>query len=82
MYECVFYHGNSMYTLYTNDSILAGLRPKEIDHIIHLMQKEKLDITEEGTLEEFFGVNIDRKSEGKIHLTQPHLIESILKDLN
>ena len=47
-----------------------------------LMRKIKLDITEEGTLEDFLGVIIDRKKDGTIHLTQPLLIDSILKDLN
>ena len=46
------------------------------------MRKVNLDIIEEGTLEEFLGVNIDRKKDGTIHLTQLLLIDSILKDLN
>ena len=32
-------------------------------------------------MEDFLGVNIDRKEDGTIHLTQPHLISQILKDL-
>ena len=80
--KCVFYKGRVMYALYTDDSILAGPCPKEIDKIMTLMRKVKLDITEEGTLEDFLGVNIDRKKDGTIHLTQPLLIDSILKDLN
>ena len=70
-----------MYTLYTDDSILAGQNPEEIDDILKLMRKDKL-ITEEGTIEDFLGVNIDRKSDGTIHLTQPHLIDNILRELN
>ena len=42
------------------------------------MHKAKLDITEEGTLEEFLGINIDRKSDDTINLTQPALIDNIL----
>ena len=42
------------------------------------MRKAKLDITEEGTLEEFLGINIDRKSDDTINLTQPALIDNIL----
>ena len=79
--ECVFYHGNVMYVLCTDDSILAGPCPKEIDRIIERMRNAKLDITIEGDLEDFLGVNIDRRDDGTIHLTQPHLIDSILKDL-
>eukprot|EP00546_Thalassionema_frauenfeldii_P000512 CAMPEP_0178932584 /NCGR_PEP_ID=MMETSP0786-20121207/22717_1 /TAXON_ID=186022 /ORGANISM="Thalassionema frauenfeldii, Strain CCMP 1798" /LENGTH=505 /DNA_ID=CAMNT_0020609929 /DNA_START=184 /DNA_END=1701 /DNA_ORIENTATION=- len=31
--------------------------------------------------QDFLGVNIDRKDDGSIHLTQPHLIDQIIKDL-
>jgi transposase InsO family protein len=79
--ECVFYKGQTMYILYTDDSILAGPDEKEIDQIIKDMKKAKLDITIEGDLQDFLGVNIDRKEDGSIHLTQPHLIDQILKDL-
>ena len=67
-----------MYALYTDDSIVAGLDPTEIDDILKQIRKDKLDITEEGTLGYFLGVNIDRKPNGTIHLTQPHLIDNIL----
>ena len=78
---CVFYRGKTMYVLYTDDSILAGPDEAEIDQIIKDMKKAKLDITIEGDLQDFLGVNIDRKEDGTIHLTQPHLIDQILKDL-
>ena len=45
------------------------------------MKKSNLGVTIEGTLEEFLGVNISRRKYGSIHLTQPHLIEQIVKDL-
>jgi hypothetical protein len=38
-------------------------------------------MTVEGDIQDFLGVNIDRKPNGEIHLTQPHLIDSILRDL-
>ena len=71
-----------MHTLYTDEFILVGTDPTEIDAIIKRMSKEKFDIIGEGTLEVFLGVNIDRKPDGSIHLTQPHLIKSILGDLH
>jgi hypothetical protein len=72
---CIFYQGN------TNDSILAGPDEKEIDQIIKEMKQAKLDITITGDLQDFLGVNIERKADRTIHLTQPHLINQILKDL-
>jgi Reverse transcriptase (RNA-dependent DNA polymerase) len=80
--ECVFYRGKTLYVLYTDESLLAGPDAEEINQIIdELQRKAKLAITGEGDLADFLGVNIDRKTDGSIHLTQPHLIEQILKDL-
>jgi hypothetical protein len=80
--ECVFYKGKTLYVLYTDDSLLAGPDKKEIDQIItDIQSKAKLDITVEGDLSDFLGVNIQRRSDGTIHLSQPHLIDQILSDL-
>jgi len=70
-----------MYVLYTDNSILACPDEHEINEIIEDMKKVKLDITVEGDLQDFLGVNIDRKEDVSIHLSQPHLIDQILKDL-
>ena len=45
------------------------------------LNKSKSGVTLEGTLEDFLGVNIDRRKYVRIHLTQPHVIEQIVKDL-
>jgi Reverse transcriptase (RNA-dependent DNA polymerase) len=80
--ECVFYRGRTMYVLYTDDSLLAGPDEKEIESIIRELQtKSKLTITVEGDLADFLGVSIDRRKNGTIHLSQPHLIDQILTDL-
>ena len=79
--ECVLYRGTTMYVLYTDDSLLAGPNEKEIDQIIVDLRKAKLELTIEGDLQDFLGVNIERKSDGTIHLTQPQLIDQILEDL-
>ena len=81
--ECVFYRGNAMYVLYTDDSILTAPTREEIDEVLSDMRKAKLDITEEGEgdIADFLGVNIDRGDDGSFTLRQPHLIDSILQDL-
>ena len=40
-----------------------------------------MNITVEGDLEDFLGINIQKKIDGTIELTQPHLIDSIIEDL-
>ena len=79
--ECVFYRGNIIYVLYTDDSIIAGPSQKEIDKVIEEIGNAKLNITIEGDIQDFLGVNIDRESNGTIQLTQPHLIDQILDNL-
>ena len=79
--ECLFYRGKIIYVLYTDDSILAGPDKEEIDKLIVKMREIGLNITDEGNIEDFLGVNIDKKENGEVHLTQPHLIDQIIKDL-
>ena len=63
------------------DSVMAEPDTKEIYQIIKNLKKSKLGITIKGDLQHFLGVNIKRNLYGLIHLTQPHLIDQILKDL-
>ena len=70
-----------MYVLYTDDSILAGPDRDEVDKAINDIHAAGLDITIEGDIQDFLCVNIDRKPDGSIHLTQPHLVDQILDDL-
>ena len=46
-----------------------------------MIKYAKLNVTNEGDIQDFRGVNIYCKPDGKIHLTQPHLIDQILNDL-
>jgi hypothetical protein len=79
--ECIFYRGKTLYMLYTDDSLLAGPDNNEIEQIIKDLKKAQLNITDEGDIQDFLGVNIDSRPDGSVHLTQPHLIDQILKDL-
>ena len=80
--ECLFYKGKTIYLLYTDDSILAGPDEKELDKIVKQIADAGLDVTEaEGGLEDFLGVNIEQVDQGTYHLSQPQLIDQILKDL-
>lgn len=78
--DCVFYRGSMIYVLYTDDSIIVGPDQKEIDETVKQMMNV-LDITIEGTLTDFLGVNIDRRSDNSIKLSQPRLVDQILQDL-
>ena len=79
--DCVFYYGETIFVVYVDDCILAGPNQREINQAIQAMKDAQLHLTVDGDLADFLGIHIDRKEDGTIHLTQPHLIESILKDL-
>ena len=79
--ECLFYRGRVMYSLYTDDSILAAPTDEELDQAIDDMEKAGLELTVEGLLEDFLGVNIKQLDDGSYELTQPRLIDSILEEV-
>jgi len=79
--QCLFFKGQVIYVLYTDDSILAGPNKEELDQVIADIKKQGLKITDEGTIADFLGVNIQKKEDGSFHLTQPKLIQSILEEL-
>ena len=79
--ECVFYRGSVMYVLYTDDSILASPNLEEVEQAIKDIKAAGLDITDEGDIQDFLGIHIEKKEDGSILLTQPHLVDQILDDL-
>ena len=80
--DCVFYKGSVIFVVYVDDSIIAGPVQSEVEAAIEQIKQSGLTLTVEGDLADFLGVNIDRRSDGTIHLTQPNLIDFILDDLN
>ena len=79
--ECLFYHGQSIYILYTDDSILTGPDPEELNRIIAKLEEIGLKMTYEDGVEDFLGVHITKQESGQMHLSQTRLIDSILDDL-
>ena len=71
----------TVYAMYKDDLILKDPKKSEIYQIIKEMHEANLDIIIESDLQDFPGVNTKRKSHGTIHLTQPRLIDQILKYL-
>ena len=53
----------------------------ELDAIVSDMKQIGLKLPIEGGIDDFLGVNIERRDDGTFHLTQPHLIDTILKEM-
>jgi hypothetical protein len=80
--HCLFYWGQSVHVLFSDDSILAGPDKAELDQIIDDMRRVRLKLAVDGDVSNFLGIKIQHKSDGMIHLTQPQIIDNILHDLH
>ena len=66
--------------IYTDDSVIMGPSDKELRQMVKKL-KSAFNITEEGDMCDYLGIKVTKKVDSTITLTQPHLIESILRDL-
>jgi len=69
--ECIFYQGNTIYLLYTDDSILDSPDQQEIQTIIKEIMNSQLDITILGDIKDFLGVHVSKEDDGHLHISQP-----------
>ena len=68
-----------MYALYTDDSILVGPEKDKIDRTIKQINDEAgINIINEGYINNFLRVNIDKQNDGNFHLNQTKLIDQII----
>jgi hypothetical protein len=84
--HCVYYKGATVFLLYVDDGIFAGPSDTEIDDLIKSLRDDpncttQYNVTDEGTIDDYLGVKVQRLADGRITLTQPHLIQQILDDL-
>jgi hypothetical protein len=71
--KCIFIH--------VDDTIILGPVKGDVDEAIRLV-KTRFQLGEEGHLCDYLGIKVTKLLDGTITLTQPHLIDAILKDLN
>lgn len=79
--DCVYFRGDVIFIVYVDDGILISPNDSHIDKIIKELQERKLNIEDQGYPSDYVGVNINRLDSDTIELTQPALIQSILRDI-
>ena len=79
--ECVFYNNTVIFMVYVDDAILLSPHSKSIDASLQAL-RTSFNLTEEGDIADYLGLQVTRLTTGTLSLTQPQLIASILKDLN
>jgi Reverse transcriptase (RNA-dependent DNA polymerase) len=79
--NCLYYRGRTMFLVYVDDGILIDPDPAEIERALTDLAS-KFEIEDEGAIDDYLGVKIVKSDkDGTFQLTQPHLINSILEDL-
>ena len=71
-----------IYVLYTDNSILICPNHKQLLRTIEHINGTGLNLTNEGDIQDFLGININRLKNGTINMCQPHLIQQVLDYLN
>ena len=79
--ECLYYHGDVLFIVYVDDGILVSPHKEHIDQQLKLLQQQ-FNISIEGTLQDYVGINIEKLDDNTINMTQPNIINSILHELN
>jgi Reverse transcriptase (RNA-dependent DNA polymerase) len=76
---CLFYSPDITLVCYVDDIIMAAKDATKLDELVKNLA-ETSDLTDEGELENFLGIKVDRSPDGKTFtLTQPLLIERIIE---
>jgi hypothetical protein len=70
-----------LFLVYVNDGISVSPHNEHIQEELKILQT-RFNISVEGKLKFYVGVNIEWREDGTIHMTQPQLIQSVLKELN
>ena len=81
---CLFYRGNVIFMVYIDDCILISPNKDEVDKVIDELKRAKANFTVDdlGDVDDYMGAKVEPRPNGKLKLSQPQLIESILKDLH
>lgn len=79
--ECLFYRGDTMLLVYVDDCIIVSKTKESVHQVMEDLRDAKFDITDEGDICDYLGVKVEKLSDGRIKLSQPHLIDQIIADL-
>jgi hypothetical protein len=79
--ECVFYRDGVIFMVYVDDGIFFCLTMIEMDQSILELRAAGYDTEDMGDVNDYLGINFESFFGGKIKLSQPHLIDAILRDV-
>ena len=78
---CLYIKDGMLLLTYVDDCIIASPSMDRIDHFVHSMKTgpENFVLTDEGDVDKFLGIEITKHEGSSFELSQPYLIERILR---
>ena len=81
---CLYYRGSVVFLVYIDDCIVFGPSDQSIDQVVQDLRacSRQFTVDDQGDVGDFLGIQVQKQDDGSILLTQPQLIDSIIKDLH
>ena len=81
---CLYYRRSIVFLVYIDDCIVFGPSDRSIDRVVNDLHacSQCFTIDDQGDVGDFLGIQVQKQDDGSIKLTQPQLIESIIRDLH
>ena len=81
---CLYYRGSVVFLVCIDDCIVFGPNERSIDKVVQDLRScsRQFTVDDQGDVGDFLGIQVQKQDDGSILLTQPQLIDSIIKDLH
>ncbi len=79
---CLLFRHDIMMIVYCDDVVFAARNREIIDAVINNIRNAGLELTVEGTFQDYLSVNYTKSTDGSVIMTQKGLIEKVLKAAN
>ena len=81
---CLYYHGPIIFLVYIDDCISFGPDDQSINTVVTDLRacSHHFTVNDQADISDFLGMQVQKLSDRSIQLTQPQIIDSIIKDLH
>ena len=81
---CLYYRGSVISLVYIDNCILFGPSNQSNEQVVTDLRacSRQFTVDDQGDVGDFLGIQVQKQEDGSILLTQPQLIDSIIKDLH
>ena len=78
---CLYYRNHVMFFFYVDDGIFISKHPQDVEAAIADLRHTGLDLEDRGSIADYLGINFRHKKDGSIFMSQPHLIDQLIRDI-